>query len=487
MKNIRLIRDIVIFVLFVAIIALPILNFNRISGKISENENRYLATFPKLTDEEGNIVLEGFKTGFESWLNDNIGFRDQLVELYGKIKLNVFHDSPNSQVEKGKDGWNFYTLVNNMDIAYGNYPLTEDDIKILADMQQRISDYYTSKGIEYVLILPPSKVSIYPEYIASGDFTYTETPVDMVSDYLEKNTTVKCISVKDDLIASKSEGQLYYKTDTHWNQRGAYVAYKSIIDGLKEFGITDGDYEEVDFVDSEYKGEFAAMMGNKDLLPPEKTEDTVIINKNAERTQDGELYNRLFGLKEQYNVNNPVYLYNNDSVKDRKMLFYGDSMFGSWNATELLAEHFSQFTFLWSYEMIPEYVDELQPDVVVYEITERFINTLPGRNHRFLMEGIDAKIEADNITSDAENYYITVENTGSVKWTETGEFKLGLLADGEDCSVRASMKENETVEPGGRYTFAIRKKDIPKNVSKVEAVMVQENVTYFGDTVRIGN
>ena len=53
-------------------------------------------------------------------------------------------------------------------------------------MQKRLNE----KGIEYVVILPTSKVSIYPEYLRIGKGKVIETPVNLVADYLEKNILV---------------------------------------------------------------------------------------------------------------------------------------------------------------------------------------------------------------------------------------------------------------------------------------------------------
>ena len=56
-----------------------------------------------------------------------------------------------------------------------------------------------------------------------------------------------------------------------------------------------------------------------------------------------------------------------------KALFWGDSMFGSWNATELLAENFNEFTYVWNYNISEELLQATDPDVVFLEMTERGI------------------------------------------------------------------------------------------------------------------
>lgn len=79
------------------------------------------------------------------------------------------------------------------------------------------------------------------------------------------------INVKDGLIPAKEAGQLYLKTDTHWNQLGSYNAYSYILSQMKEYGCDYGEPVSVTFGQGEYQGEFSAMLGSPDVLKPEKT------------------------------------------------------------------------------------------------------------------------------------------------------------------------------------------------------------------------
>ena len=65
--------------------------------------------------------------------------------------------------------------------------------------------------------------------MADGDYTVGTTAADILTDYIKANTDVKVINVKDGLIPAKEAGQLYLKTDTHWNQLGSYNAYSYIL------------------------------------------------------------------------------------------------------------------------------------------------------------------------------------------------------------------------------------------------------------------
>ncbi len=382
------IRAIICVILFLACIAIPIAAINHVPGKVSVNENRYLATFPRLFDENGKFVAKGLRGGIESWLNDNIGFREYFASLYGNVKYRVFHDSPSSRVEIGRDGWFFYTLDDNLKIADGSYPLSDSDIEKIAEVQTQISEFYRKQGVDYVLALPPSKVSVYPEHIASGKFAVRETPVDKVSQYLMENTQVKVIPLKDALLAAKEEGQVFFKTDSHWNETGAYAGYQEIVRKMNQYGVAQGGPAEVEFVPGAYRGEFSAMFGDEDMLGEEDALESEITNQMATKVEAGEWFDQLQEIKVRHNVRTPSFIYSNVEYNGKKALMYGDSKFGQWNLPELLAENFNEFTFIWSYDMNNEFVEAYKPDVVIYEMTERYLSTLPEYNAHIYMEGL---------------------------------------------------------------------------------------------------
>lgn len=489
------IQDIFTIVLFIFILAIPLAKINLVNGKISETEKRKLATFPSLHDENGNLSLGSFRTGFESWLNDNIGYREDFVKLHSDLSLKVFNTSPSSQVEIGKDGWYFFTPNYNRAIADGNYPLDEGLLKNIGSSQQKISDYYKEKGMEYIIVLPPSKVSIYPEKIASDQYEVTQTPVDILADYLEKNTSVKVIRLKEALLEAKKNDQVYYKTDTHWNQQGVYVAYNKIINDMKDYGIINNNPIDVTFQDAFYQGEFAAMMGNLNALAPEKTKNSVIANPAAKRIESGDIINQVEAIKQSYGVYNPSYIYQNDKlVNGKKAVMFGDSMFGSWNATELLAENFSEFTYMWSYDMQPELVDLMKPDVVLYDITERFINMLTNYSQNIYlnkMRTANAEIIAVEAPKEIDrkkkyNINITVKNTSDGDWSNDDNIRLAIFQDGEDKGYRLKIPQDVKIKEGESYTFTLNDFQAPQNdTTFLEFQMVQEGVMFFGEKSRV--
>lgn len=487
-------QDRIIIYAFLLLLLLPILTINRANGVIAKSENRYLAAFPQILNAEGKLA-DGLKSGLENWLNDNIGFREQFVKLNTNINFRILKRSPSNKVALGRDGWYFYTMDDNLKIAEGTYPLTKDTLEKIKNQQEKLQAYFNKQGIEYVLILPPSKVSIYPEYIKSGNFTSRATPDDIVAAYLKENSTVKVIKLKDELLKAKEQEQVFYKTDTHWNQSGAYVGYQTIINQLNKLGLIHSNPVEVKKVPSTHKGEFAAMMGDVDLLPNEETLNTEIISPHAQKITSGTLFDTIEKIKGNYNIINPSYIYTNPYIhQGKKVLMYGDSMFGYWNMTELLAENFSDFTYIWSYEIQQEIVDAVKPDIVFYDMAERYINQIYTKNIRLINTPLinpQAKIISQNAPTevnrqDTYTFDITVKNLGDESWSEEKLIRLCIFQDGQDHGYRIPLPAGAEVKPGEEYMFTLSGFGAPSSdTTHLEFQMVQEGINWFGEKERV--
>lgn len=383
MKSTRILQWLLFF-FFLLILIVPIVTLNTIQGKVSKSENRVLTSFPQLFDEDGRLKDNAQKE-FTSFLEDNIGMRDQLIWLYSAIQYTIFHQSPSANVEVGKDGWLYYTAENNMNIADGNFPLTEEMLDSIKENLTQLSDYCKSIGTELILVLPPSKVGIYPEYVRGGDYSVRETPSQILAKYLEENTDLKVICLKEALLKHKDEGELlYFKQDTHWNFQGAYIGYKEIVCQLKDWGLLQDDPVNVSFYDSYYQGDLAAMMGNDVLFPGESILQSNINNPSAQRIMDENALSELHDLQLQYNAYATRYLYENkEKAAAPSMLVYGDSMFAHYEVTQLLAEHTSTLNFFWWVHMgefvdgfTPAVLSKTVPDIFILEVGERDINLL---------------------------------------------------------------------------------------------------------------
>ena len=487
-------QNTIIIFSFLLILILPIVFMNRISNKVSPTENRYLAQFPQIFDQQGK-PSPGLRGSLKNWLDDNIGFRERFMDLHAWLSLNIFNTSPSAKVEKGKDGWYYYTLDHNLDIPNETYPMTNEMLAKIAENQEALSQYYKSQGIDYVLVLNPSKASVYPENIRSGAYKVGTTVVDTVADYLRKNSDVKVITTKEALLQAKKTETVCFKTDTHWNLQGSYVGYTTVINQLKNWGIINTGPVPVKFVPSYNKGEFSSMMGNVNLLPPEPILASKIISPKATEVEQGGLFNKIAAIENKLGIKNPSLIFTNPSAPKKSVLVYGDSMFANWNIPQLFAENFSNYTYIWSYQMDREFTNAVKPDVVIMDIGERYDDALADLTFNSLihepLKNPQAQVISTTTPTQVErgkmyNINITVKNTGTENWSEKQQIRLCIFQDGKDCGYRIKLPDGVEVKSGQTYTFILQNFHAPSgNSTYLEYQMAEEGVNDFGQKKRV--
>ncbi len=371
------ISRIIIAIVFCVVIAASLILFNWKEGKLSVSENRQLASFPKIVDSTGK-VSSSLHQDLKTWFEDNLGLREAYFTLSSTINYNIFNRT-NANVEIGKDGWLYYDNENNLEIAKGGYPnFDESHLKQYVADQIEISKRLAAQNIDYVLILPPSKVSIYPEFIASGNYEVGKTPTDIFANYLEANSDIKIIRLKETFLAKKenSEENLFFKTDSHWSYTGRYIAYKKIISDLNNWQLVNGDNLSVEFTEREKViGDLSKLIGPIKLSGErisEEVRNIKILNPKAiELIKGNELYDKMFSLAESKDVKGRLCrIFKNEQVEGKNVLIYGDSMLGQC-LLEAFAENFSSETFIWDYKIDADMVNLIKPDVVILDISER--------------------------------------------------------------------------------------------------------------------
>jgi len=488
MGSIRKAVNLIMSIIFALFVLIPLLNTNLVAEKKSDAENRVLKSFPKIIDTEtGKIKTSIIRNEFEPWINDNIGFRDLFVKLNSSISVKIFKTSPNERVRVGKNGWYFYTLDHNIEIANGTFPLTTEDLLQIKEAQETIQQGLAKKGIEYVLVLVPSKTSVYSDEIADILNYVEETPIDIVTNYLREHTTINAINPKGDLIDAKKKGLVYLKTDTHWNSEGAYVAYNSIISRISNYSFFNNKSVNVVKEDATLKGEFSNMMGYVDLLPPEYFLRVKIKTPNTHLYNNKELLAIIEKYQEGHNfVLSSTKFLLNDNIHKGNLLILGDSFFDDTNKrfiiVELLAEHFQKTFFIRSNYISNEVISEIKPDIVIFERTERYIHDLlriplQKPSYQIVKHNTPAKI----IPGRKYSFNVTVKNTGTENWSDSNNIKFSVLQNGKDVGFKALLPQGKMIKPGDEYTFKLKDLIILEDTDNFEYLMLQEGVNYFGE------
>jgi alginate O-acetyltransferase complex protein AlgJ len=182
-----------------------------------------------------------------------------------------------------------------------------------------------------------------------------------------------------DLVRLLSEGirneELFLRTDTHWNYKGCYLAYRRICAALS---VKPRD----DLLDRPHQEFNEPMALGLKLTPqvPERFRVYCAI-RDATRTSVNELVTRFFAKGGKGSVRGSQAVYENPSPQAdaRRILIFGDSYsnFDPSQLTGMFAETFRELHFVWSSSIDWHFVEEVKPDILICEIAERFLKRVP--------------------------------------------------------------------------------------------------------------
>ncbi|WP_201584129.1 acyltransferase family protein [Psychrobacter jeotgali] len=156
---------------------------------------------------------------------------------------------------QGQDNWLY--LGNSYDKGVEKLQLVEppkaEKTDGVADNMAAIVSAADKTGTKVAFIMGPNKSSIYPEFLPEA-LVPSETKYS--SFFLDKLKIIPNLVVYDptaDLLKAKEkEGLLYWKTDTHWNDKGAFIAYSGLAEALSlptpQVTFTPGDVHEGDLI-----------------------------------------------------------------------------------------------------------------------------------------------------------------------------------------------------------------------------------------------
>ncbi len=371
--------------LFVAVLTLPIVQlvYSPINLK-----NYQLAEVKKGGARapifQANSVMQ-YPDRFEKYFEKSFGFRDLLVRTQASLRFHLLGVSPTPKVLTGKDGWLFYAGHALLAFFQGTNRFSPRDLKILQEAYETRYRYLESQGIKYFLVLVPNKESVYPEYFPQGvRKVNSQSRYDQFVQHMRENSKVAVVDLKPALLANKSLGQLYRKSDGHWNNLGAFVGYEEIAKKLKDYfpkikPLTMDHYKVA--VRSE-SGDLGRMMG---LLSPPSFDTPMLIPIHRDPWYEKGKSAR--GSNKPLLVDREQKLQGKSGVRpdmEQRILVYRDSFFAA--LTPFVSKHFVMSHYYTTHKFFfdPFVVEEIKPQVVIDQMVERYLN-IPRRRELALM------------------------------------------------------------------------------------------------------
>ncbi len=283
-------------------------------------------------------------------------------------------------VAVGDEGWLF--LKKGTNVVASQYGLEADPgeaksaawANLLLERRGRLEH----SGARYVHLGAPDKLTIYGDKLGFPERGLG--PLGRLSQYLGR---AGCEAPLLDPIpafeAAKLGTKLYWQTDTHWTPWGCFLAYRLLCERLQIEPV-------VDLLDRPFQETEGVLdLGSRFRPPIRERVRRYRFAVNSRRVGA----NELVLYKEEKGLENAVGLhvgcevhYRNDhpSAVPASVVLFGDS-FAEYRPsllTGMLAETFRELRFVWSAAMDMDYIGRVKPDIVISELAERFMPTIPG-------------------------------------------------------------------------------------------------------------
>jgi hypothetical protein len=198
---------------------------------------------------------------------------------------------------------------------------------------------------------------------------------DQFMSHMKANSNLKIIDLRGPLMVEKARHQIYYRTDTHWNNRGAYVGYREIMSVLCRWlpqleTIPSSAFEEFEY--SEPGRDLALILGMRAFFADRYSDLRMTRANLAREVQPGPPAGKL-------ETRGPDMLFEQPDQRLPRAVMFRDS-FATW-LIPLLSENFSRILYSWQYTFNREIVERESPDVVIQEMVERaLMEGSPPRN-----------------------------------------------------------------------------------------------------------
>lgn len=199
----------IVFVITVVIIIVGNLWFSLHKPiSFSEQENRYLQMFPKLSLKK--LVGGKLTSDIEDYINDQFPMRDTLVG----IKTNV-------EIMLGK------RKINDIYIAKDDYLIPafnkNNDSNLII---KALNEFVREVEIPIDLLIAPNAIEIYSDKLPIND--EIDNGIEEINN-IYQNFDGKEIDVHNLFLNIKDGVDLYYRTDHHWTTYGAFYAYNQYL------------------------------------------------------------------------------------------------------------------------------------------------------------------------------------------------------------------------------------------------------------------
>ena len=349
MKSTKLISTI----LFALIILIPLCTFNAEINSVSDIDNRMLTENP--------FTLDGDLTAnIQSYVNDRIGFRDEMITAYTVLNDRLFGKMVHPSYTYGKDGFVFGAGITTSN-SFSDYHVA------FADMVAEIQTYCNERNVPFLFVFNPSKPAVYQDKLLDG-INYNREWVDLFLAELDKRN-VNYLDNTKTLVNLRENGTNGFnqKYDAnHWNDLGAFYGTEAVLEQLDKI-CSNIHINKLDEFSVSEKQETSLLVSNFPI-----NENVPNINLKVSASNISDKYKDEIDINESFKSFG-YYVNDSNSVKDTpKTLVFQGSYMNNYGYKYMI-NAFNEYIHIHDYQNVlnfPYYYNIFQPECVIFEVAE---------------------------------------------------------------------------------------------------------------------
>jgi len=358
--------NLALIIVFVGLLWLPLFDSAfHLDRAPAVNENREAAPKPIFT---GWSKTKEFFQEIERYYDDHFGFRKRLVRWHSGWKEKLFHEAAVREVIIGRDGW-LYTATNEMIENYTRIKrFSVEDLDAWQKLFETRRDWLAQRGIQYLVVFAPDKQTIYPEHLPDWlKRGAVPSKLDQIIARLNERSTVSVLDLRPTLLDAKQREPVFLMTDTHWNQRGIFATYQTLITKLSAQipGLTPLPATFFTWQNSPHPGDLAVMLGQESSFP-EKNRLSITPQEPLQIDETSLPSAKRVAMT---TTRNPK--------ASGKAIVYHDSFGHGW--IPLIGYHFGEVIYIAKRPIDPALIEREKPLVVIDQIVERILNVKDPR------------------------------------------------------------------------------------------------------------
>lgn len=322
----------------------------------SSIDNRYLTKFPEQISEDLTKQLTDY-------VQDRIGFRDQMIGLYTNFNHKVFHIFPNGIY--GVDE-NLFGTGDDVMKSYQHLDGDAEYAAYFAEWLEKLQSYCIANGSEFVYMLNPNKATTYPEWMPSSVGVYDAPNLtEQIKGEVDERG-IRHVFVDEIFMENKGGERLFYKRYdvAHWSDFGRITGVNAVLEELSEepLSVT----ENYDRKEAVAEKQIVSAVTIHDALIG-YTAKPVYVKQETDSAEMLQLVNPdAFGVYK-----------NNDmqSAGKKKLLVLCDSYLSGY--FDYFGDNFSEIVCVHAYDVsrLQMMIDLFEPDTVLFENVERAMDS----------------------------------------------------------------------------------------------------------------